>query len=188
MKGRPPKPREQRVREGSTRNLPEPVRVSGRLEPGELPAPPMALGKAAMAFWDHVTPTLADAGVLERIDLYMLALAASAWGDVQKAQAVLDHFGYFDHGSVGQIREHAAVKMKREATITYERLANHLCLSPVARTRLGLAALHAGVLAAEMDELIGSRDEGPAPIDAEVVEDEDLAAVGLPGWTPGPGD
>ena len=168
-------------REGNTRNLPEPVHVSNRLQEGELPEPPMALGKAARAFWDQVTPVLAEAGVLERIDLFMLALAASAWGDVQKAQAVLDQKGYFQVGSVGQVKEHSALKIKREATITFERLANHLCLSPVARTRLGLAALTARAMSREMDELIGSRgadDENGPFADVEVVESD---VVGLPG-------
>jgi P27 family predicted phage terminase small subunit len=179
VKGRVPRPREERIREGNTRNLPEPVRVSNRLQEGELPEPPMPLGKAATAFWEHVTPVLADAGVLERIDLFMLSLAASAWGDVQKAQAVLDAKGYFQLGSTGQIKEHSALKIKREATITFERLANHLCLSPVARTRLGLAALTAHAMSREMDELLGSCDDEPVT-DADAVEDDD-EMVGLPG-------
>jgi P27 family predicted phage terminase small subunit len=177
MKGRVPRPREERIRDGKTRNLPEPVRVSRRLQGSELPEPPMELGKAARDFWEQVTPVLADAGVLERIDLFMLSLAASAWGDVQKAQRVLDEQGMFQMGSVGQIREHSALKIKREATITFERLANHLCLSPVARTRLGLAALTAQAMSREMDDLLGD-DDDELVTDGEVVEDE---LVGLPG-------
>jgi P27 family predicted phage terminase small subunit len=135
----------------------------------------MPLGKSALEFWKQVTPVLADAGVLERIDLFMLALAASAWGDVMKAERVLAEDGFFQLGSVGQVKEHSALKIKREATLTFERLANHLCLSPVARTRLGLAALTAQVMSHEMDELIG-----PDTIDADA-EYVDAVEVGVPG-------
>lgn len=180
MRGRVPRPREERVREGKTRNLPEPVRVSNRVQPGETAKPPMELnGAAARAFWAEVVPVLTEAGVIERIDLFMLALAANAWGDVAKAEAVLAECGYFQAGSKGQLREHSALKIKREATLTFERLANHLCLSPVARTRLGLATLTARAMSLEMDELLGGREGDPSVADAEVVGDDEL--VGLPG-------
>lgn len=178
MRGRVPRPREERIRAGSTRNLPEPMLVAGRAEVGELLEPPMPLGKTARAWWDAVTPQLQGAGLLERIDLYVLACAASAWGDVVKAQAVLDEFGYFQAGSQGQVVPHAATKIKRDAMMTFERFVNHLALSPVARARLGLAHLHGRALMQEMEAAIGPDGD---TIDAEVVGDEDVEAVGLPG-------
>ena len=126
---------------------------------------------------------MAEVGVIESIDLHKHALAATAWDDVVKAQRVLDELGHYQLGSAGQIKEHSAIRIKHLAISSYERLANHLCLSPVARTRLGLAALTAKAMQREMDELIGATPiavdaDADADADAEV---EDLDAVGVPG-------
>src|SRR5215204_4428133 len=58
MRGRPPKPIEQRIREGKAgdRPLPEPMLVAGRPRHGELDEPPGHISDEAKAFW---RPTLA---------------------------------------------------------------------------------------------------------------------------------
>jgi P27 family predicted phage terminase small subunit len=175
MKGRVPRPREERIREGSTRDLPEVVRVSGRAEVAEVLEPPVPLKGAAKAWWSSVVPVLAEAGLLERVDVYILAMAATAWGEWVKATRVIAEFGQYQIGSVGNIVPHSATKVQRDAIASFERLVNHLALSPVARARLGLAALHAQALSKEMDEILGS----PGTVDAEVVDD--LNEIGVPG-------
>lgn len=177
MKGRPPKPREEMIRAGvRPSRIPEPVRVSGRAELGDLAEPPEHLGKDAAQWWREVAPVLAEAGVLERIDRYVLACAASAYGDVVKMDRVIREKGMFAMGSVGNIVEAPWVKTRRDAMTTFERFSNHLALSPVSRARLGLAHLTGRALIAEMDGAIGPMS---APVDAEVVDDP--LEVGLPG-------
>lgn len=160
--------------------MPETVRVSGRAELADIDEPPAHLGKDAKQWWREVAPVLAEAGILERIDRYVLACAASAYGDIVAMDRVLQAKGPFTTGSVGNIVEAPWVKVRRDAMATFERFSNHLALSPVARARLGLAHLTGRALMAEMNELIGEPDEDPAPIDAEAVEDDD-ELVGLPG-------
>jgi len=82
--------------------------------------------------------------------------------------------GMFTFGSRGQPREHPAVRIERDATVLYLRAAEQFGLTPVARTRLGLAELHRRSLHAEMDRAL---NDEPA-IDGEAVDDGD---VGLPG-------
>jgi P27 family predicted phage terminase small subunit len=161
--------------------VPEVVRVSGRAELADVEDAPAHLSKDAKKWWSEVAPVLAEAGILERVDRYILACAASAYGDIMAMDRVLASEGPFTTGSMGQVVEGPWVKIRRDAMATFERFSNHLALSPVARARLGLAHLTGRALMAEMDELIGSLDDEPAPVDAEVVEDEDLDAVGVPG-------
>src|SRR5271166_4366937 len=75
VKGRVPRPREERIREGKTRDLPEVTLVAGRPQAGEVLEPPMKLTRDAEAWWDEVVPVLAEAGLLERVDVYVLAMA-----------------------------------------------------------------------------------------------------------------
>jgi P27 family predicted phage terminase small subunit len=180
MRGRPPRPREEKVRTGKTRNLPEVVRVSGRAELAEIAEPPAHLGKDAAQWWREVAPVLAEAGVLEKIDRYVLAMAAESYGDVLRMNRVIHEKGMFTTGSVGNIVEAPWVKVRRDAMAMFERYLNHVALSPVSRARLGLAHLTGRALMKEMDDAIGGLDD-PATIDADVIEDEDLDAVGLPG-------
>jgi phage terminase small subunit len=95
-----------------------------------------------------------------------------------KAAAVLadpEVGGHFVAGSMGQLVPHPALKTLRDQTVVFERLAQSVALTPVARSRLGLAVLAGQALAAEMDDAIGSVAD--ALVDAEVVDDE----VGVPG-------
>ena len=159
--------------------VPEPVRVSGRAELADLAEPPAHLSKDAKQWWSEVAPVLSEAGILERVDRYVLACAASAYGDIVMMDRVIAARGPFAHRSVGNIVEAPWLKARRDAMAMFERFSNHLALSPVARARLGLAHLTGRALMAEMDQEIGCRDEQPAPIvDAEVVDDD---LVGLPG-------
>jgi P27 family predicted phage terminase small subunit len=180
MRGRVPRPREERIREGKTRNLPEQVLVNGRAEVAEVLEPPVELRKDARAWWDRVVPALAEAGLLERVDVYIVAMAATAWGEWVGATRVIGEFGQYQIGSVGNIVPHAATKVQRDALASFERLVGHLALSPTARARLGLAHLHGRALMKEMDDAIGSRDDDLLA-DADVIEEEDLDTVGLPG-------
>jgi P27 family predicted phage terminase small subunit len=177
MRGRVPRSRDEQVREGVRADrLPEVVRVSPRLEPGERLPAPMELGRDALAFYDDVQVALIEAGVIERIDRYLLALTAEAWGTAVKASRVLAEVGQYTLGSQNQVVVHPAVKIQRDAIQLFERLSQSLCLSPVARARLGLAALTGQLMSHELDELLAPADA----IDAEAI-DVGIDGVGLPG-------
>ena len=69
--------------------------------------------------------------------------------------------GHYTVGARGQIREHPALRIEREYMQTYLRLADQFALTPVARTRLGLAEVHRRALSAEMDDALGEPDLVP---------------------------
>jgi P27 family predicted phage terminase small subunit len=171
--GRKPKPIEQRRREGNASKRPEPevMLVAGRPRIGELDEPPEHLNSWAKAFWQEMVPQLVDVGILDRVDKYALEQLATQYGRIRAAQAAIDRFGYFTTGSRGQPREHPAVKLEREATRLFLQLAEHYALTPIARTRLGLAEITRRSLLQEMEEGLGKPTLRPvrdAVIDAVV--------------------
>lgn len=164
--------------------VPEPVRVSGRADLADLEEPPAHLGKDAAQWWSEVAPVLAEAGILERVDRYVLACAASAYGDVVRMDRVIAEYGMFAMGSVGNYVEGPWVKIRRDAMATFERFSNHLAISPVSRARLGLAHLTGRALMAEMEAELGPGDgdsDGGVLDDVEDAEVVDPLDVGLPG-------
>jgi phage terminase small subunit len=66
--------------------------------------------------------------------------------------------GMFAAGSSGQIRAHPAVGIEERAWTMFFRFANDYALTPVARTRLGLAEVGRRSLAAELEDKLGRRD------------------------------
>jgi hypothetical protein len=75
MRGRKPKPPEIRVRErmAGHRPLPQPVVIDGRRSHLE---PPDDLPADGREFWEAVVPTLAEAGVLDGVDVPVLEMAS----------------------------------------------------------------------------------------------------------------
>lgn len=160
MRGRKPMPIEQRVKEGNTqhRPLPAPVLVSGRPALSELEEPPAHLPVEAKAFWRDSVQRLIEVGIVDRVDVPVLEQLSTQYARIRQAQRVLAEDGHFVRGSVGQLREHPAMKIEREATLLFLRIAEHYALTPIARTRLGLAELHRRSLTAEMEEGLGTPD------------------------------
>ena len=85
-------------------------------------------------------------------------MAATAYSRFRQAKRVIDEQGTLSRGSTGQITEHPALATERQAQAIYLRFAEQYALTPVARTRLGLAELHRRSLADEMTEKIGKPD------------------------------
>lgn len=165
-----PKPREQRIMEGNPgrRPLPEPVLVSGRPVPGELTEPPAHLPADAKEFWSDSVQRLASVGIIDRVDVPALEQLATQYARIRQAQRVIAEDGHFTRGSVGQLREHPALKIEREATTMFLKLADQFALTPVARTRLGLAQLHGRALQQELSEGLGKpeyRKAGTVKVD-----------------------
>ncbi len=160
--------------------LPEPVRTSGRLELADLDEPVIPLKHPeAQEFYREQGAILIETGVLQRIDLPMLALWAQAYADCVVSVRILAVQGHGAAGSKGQMVPHPSLKILRDSTATYERLAQNLCGSPVARARLGLAVTTTNRMAQDLERDIGPWD--PTAVDATCVDMEDLADVELPG-------
>jgi P27 family predicted phage terminase small subunit len=158
-----PKPVEQKIREGNPgqRRLPEPLLVAGRPNAGELDEPPEHLPATAKAFWRDTVARLVAVGLIDRVDVPMLEQLSVQYARIRAAQKVIAVQGMFTRGSVGQIREHPAVRIEREATRAFLALSQEFGITPVARTRLGLAELHRRTLKAEFDAALGEPDLKP---------------------------
>jgi P27 family predicted phage terminase small subunit len=169
MRGRKPIPVEQRHREGnaSKTKLPEPLLVAGRPTFAELEEPPAHLPVEAKAFWRDSVVRLIEVGIVDRVDIPVLEQLAVQYARIRQAQRVLAVDGHYVHGSVGQLREHPAMKIEREATILFLKMAEHYALTPIARTRLGLAELHRRSLSAELKEGLGGAELRPVLTDAD---------------------
>jgi P27 family predicted phage terminase small subunit len=164
VRGRPPKPREQRVLEGNPgkRPLPEPVVLGGRPDLKEMIEPPSHLHPDAKDFWKDSVVRLVEVGILDRVDTPALEQLATQYARIRAAQRVIDEAGYFARGSTGQIKEHPALKIEERATNLFLKLAEHYGLTAIARTRLGLAELHRRSLAQELTEGLGVPELRPA--------------------------
>lgn len=150
MQGRKPKPVEVRRREGNPgkRALPEPVTVAGR--PVRVPEPPESLPRDAREAWERIVPALADVGLLDEIDALALEAMCTQWARAKQAGRVIAEQGHVTLGSTGQLVEHPALATERQAHQMFLRFAEHYALTPIARTRLGLAELQRRSLAGEM--------------------------------------
>src|SRR4051794_25876321 len=157
MRGRRPKPREQRVMEGMAghRPLPETVLVSGRPSRGEWDEPPAHLPEDARRFWGETVSRLVDVGLVDRVDVPLLEMLATQYARAHAARRVIAEVGYFTKGSRGQLTEHPAVRIEREATQLFSRLAEQFAIGAVSRSRLGLAELHARGLKAALEQSFG---------------------------------
>jgi P27 family predicted phage terminase small subunit len=148
MKGRPPKPIEQKIREGNAgkRKLPAVLHL-GDGSPIEKPDD---LPPHAAALWDDLVPILTQANVLNQIDVAALRAMCIQWERGMQAGQVLRGQGLFSLGSTGQMVTHPALEVERAAHQMF------LKITPVARSRIAAAAAVAGAsmrgeLANELD-------------------------------------
>jgi P27 family predicted phage terminase small subunit len=164
MQGRKPKPVEQKKAEGNPghRPLPEPLMVAGRPGLEEMATPPAHLPEDAKEFWRDSIVRLVEVGIIDRVDGPALEQLAVQYARIRGAQRVIAESGYFSKGSTGQIREHPALRIEREATNQFLKIAEHFALTPIARTRLGLAELHRRSLSSEMASGLGKPNLRPA--------------------------
>ena len=178
MRGTKPKPAEQRRLEGNPgkRALPEPMLVAGRPD-HELDEPPADLPADGKHFWRSTVSRLLEVGMLDLVDEVALRMMSTQYARWVQAGRVVAVDGHFVRGSVGQLREHPAVKIERESHRLYLSAAEQFGLTPMGRTRLGLAELHRRSLHNEMDRALGTAGD---IIDAEMVVDDD-GDIGLPG-------
>jgi P27 family predicted phage terminase small subunit len=174
MRGRKPTPIEQRVRQGNPqrRPLPAPVVVGERVDQLE---PPADLPEEAREAWREVVPKLSESGLLQGVDRLALELMFTQYARAKQAGRVVAEQGHVALGSTGQITEHPSMATERNATNLFAKFMEQYGLTPVARTRLGLAELERVSLAKQME-----RELGPNPLTdppkGEVVEGEAVEA------------
>jgi phage terminase small subunit len=180
------KPPEIRKREGNPghRPLPEPLLVAGRPDLQAFATPPATLDRDATEFWRDSVTLLIEAGVVDLVDKPSLMIGATIYARVLQCQRLIAERGLFSPGSTGQIREAPWVKLERDSMVTFMRWAESHALTPVARTRLGLAQLHGKAMAKELEDALGpdrQADVESTAIEAEIIEDGDTSGDGLPG-------
>jgi P27 family predicted phage terminase small subunit len=165
MRGRKPTPVEKRIAEGNPqkRPLPQPLLVSGRPNLHELDEPPDHLPEEAKEFWKLSVTRLVEVGIIDRVDIPVLEQLATQYARIRQAQRVLARDGHYSRGAAGQLKRHPAMDIETNATATFMKIAEHFALTPVARTRLGLAELHRRSLASELNEGLGVPDLRPVP-------------------------
>jgi P27 family predicted phage terminase small subunit len=166
MRGRKPTPVEQRKRTGNPqhRPLPEPLLVSGRPDLQELAEPPDYLPDEAKEFWRDSVIKLVETGIIDRVDVPVLEQLSVQYARIRQAQRVLAVDGHYVRGSVGQLRPHPALKIEQDATSLFLKMAEHYALTPIARTRLGLAELHKRTLAQELESGLGKANLRKVPV------------------------
>lgn len=169
MKGRKPKVVEQRRLEGDVSHRPPatPALIGGRPDDDEkIPAPPN-FSRHQTAVWRVVLADLRDGGILDRADLSTVEAFATALGHVREIRAALKIIRSTEKSlmaaegapddpvrsalakaDLGHLLADAARGTQANPMLSQERgfltearqIGEHLGLSPMARTRLGLEA------------------------------------------------
>lgn len=134
--------------------------------------PPRYLPKEGREYWRETVARLVEIGMIDRVDRAALEMLATAYARWRQAGKVLMDADLFELGDRGQHKLNPAVRMERDMATLYLRTAEHFGVTPIARSRLGLAEVHRRSLEVEMASALEAE-----AIDGEVVDDD----VGLPG-------
>jgi len=164
--GRKPKPVEQRIREGvnvSHRPMPQPVLVGGRPMPGEWAQPPEDLPEDGKKLWREDVSRIIEVGIADRVDTAALESLCIAYARAKQAGRVIKSEGLFISGSYAQLREHPAVRIEAQSWDRFLRLAEQFGITPISRTRLGLAELGRRTLQHDLEERLGQPNFKPVP-------------------------
>lgn len=140
----------------SHRPLPEPVLVAGRPEAKDIAEPPAHLPEDAKDLWRNDVQKILEVGIADKIDMAALEAMCIAYARAIQAGRVVKSEGLFTQGSVGQLREHPALRIERESWMTFLRLAEQFGITPISRTRLGLAELGRRTLEHDLQERLGT--------------------------------
>src|SRR4051794_30010844 len=106
------------------RKVPQSVLISGRPQVTEYDEPPESLDPDAQDLWLSFVPELARAGVIDRVDVVSLEMLCVQGGRAIQARRVIAKQGLFEKAATG-MRQHPALKLEREATTMFLKLAEH---------------------------------------------------------------
>lgn len=102
----------------------------------EMLDPPDDLPHEAMSFWEDTVKLLCDTGAIHKADKSALIAMSIQWARAERARKVLADEGYFALGSMGQIVEHPALSVERQAHSMFLRFAEQYGLTPIAREKI----------------------------------------------------
>lgn len=118
----------------------EPMASDGKeLEPSSILRmldPPSDLPIEALEFWKDTVQLLGESGVIHGADRSALIALSVQWARAERARKVLIEEGYFALGSMGQIVEHPALSIERQAHSMFLRFAEQYGLTPIARAKI----------------------------------------------------
>lgn len=156
MRGRKPRPVEDLRREDNPgkRKLAKPLKLAGA---GIIEAPP-DLPEDGRELWEEVVGRLYDSGVIDKVDRAALKAMCVQWAMAEQASRVLAKQGYFTTGSTGQLVEHPAVAIVRNAHSMFLRFAEQYGLTASARARIAATILGARP-ADQLNEFIDAEPE-----------------------------
>lgn len=189
MRGRKPKPAALREREGgsSISHRPEaPEAAVGRaldVAAGDaLPAPDY-LPVEVVGVWNELVPSLIEVGLARTVDVPSLEALCSHIAIARLALEHLERDGHLDLEAMVAVTDKGTPvvspyhRIYRDSWREALKLAEHYGLTPISRTRLGIAALQQRSLAEQLREVMGDGDV----VDGEVVaETEGLGVFDAP--------
>lgn len=170
MKGRRPKATEVRRRDGDTSHRPaaDPVLVGGRVDEHERIRVPPHLSRQMRSVWRVVIDDMRAGGILDRADLVTVEQFAVALGRAREIREYLrslqtkdEPFGHLLADTVRGTMAHPLLAKEKDFLTEARQIGEHLGLSPVARTRLGLDAKGSLKPKSMQGEL--ARKLGPSP-------------------------
>lgn len=180
MRGRKPKPAALREREGGSEVSHRPeapeaaVGVALDVANGDtLPAPDY-LPAEAVAVWDEIVPALVEVGLARSVDVPALEALTTHVAIARAALAKLTSSGtlsieaFVDYTDKGVPVVSPYHRIYRDSWREALKLAEHYGLTPISRTRLGIAALQQKSLAEELRRIMD--DPGSDTIDGEATE------------------
>jgi P27 family predicted phage terminase small subunit len=158
MAGRPPKPVEQHLKEGTFRKDRHelPVVIGRR----ELPALPDHLSVSQRELWELVVSDMSSSGVLQSTDRFAIEGFVIALDQAREANEIIRVEGLITTGARGVLMKHPAVSIRKEAWNQVLAYALQLGLTPQARARLGLLAVTGLEKTKRLEDSIG-----PNPLD-----------------------
>jgi P27 family predicted phage terminase small subunit len=168
MTGRPPKPIEQRVKEGKRghRPLPEAVRIGGTV-----PKPPRGSSSETRKVWREIVKTVAP--FLDSSDAVLVESLVRALMDARIAELDVDERGllvevrrYGGDAEIVRLEKNPSVDIARDARREIRQLCDRFGIGPAARARL-----------AGLGVVPGRTSEAPARDDAAIAGLGELRVV-----------
>lgn len=181
-RGRKPKPAAVRRRDGNPGKRPivDEARVGREIVPGSVPEPPEHLPAEAAAVWREVVPEVAEVGLARTIDLPVLEALCVHVAIARKALDMISSGGVLSVDALVDVTEKGVPvvspwhRIYRDSWRDALAIAEHYGLTPISRTRLGIAAMQARSLA---DELREALDEPVVEVEPEVGPVEALKEI-----------
>lgn len=159
MKGRPPKPTEQRLLEGNPGNRPIPAVVNIGGKPVIADKPPASLDAYGKRAWKDLVPLLIEGNVLDRVDTHVLTTVCNTVSRLERIRRAINKDGLTTEGSKGQLVAHPLLTHEANLTTLLLRLAEQFGMTPSARARLGLMQVEGASMTRQLARDLAADEE-----------------------------